>query len=309
MTIWKALVAVMALAAVAGCTGKRISGTYVAQDAHGAAMLQLTQSSSDKLTGSLTVVQLLPDGTSQRTDISVTDGTVDPNHRSFVLSMKANALLAQSGNVSGEVTGAGVDLTTPESVVHLTTGTPADFYRATHSLAAAGQKQQEQAVLAKREADNAKRVQGLTHALAGYNTWVASSTQGPEAARRQEEQLVAAARKDLAIERTLASQHQDFAAGQARFRIGQLAFQMGQLKLQIEQAVQTGHDHLAGFDRGIAQSPCLGERGLPGCDALAKAQAGYSLTRAKVVSNLEQLSDDLHTNLATMDGLNKAAGN
>lgn len=299
----------LALLALAGCGPQNISGSYMAHDDRGAALLQLTESQSQQVMGNMILVRLLPNGQTERTDMSISGGAVDANGHTLVLTMKANELFALARNVSGEISGTGIDLAMPGGTMHLSTAKPHDFDTAIDGLAKAGQQQQQRQAQARQMADDVKRVADLTRALAVYNTRIQSSTQGPEVARKQEEQLVGAARKDLAIMQDLESKHQDFPAGQVRYRIGQLAFQMGQIKFQLNLAVQQGREHLAGFDDGLAKNPCHTYANLQGCDALGQEKMRYTTTRAKVENKLAQLSNDLQKNESAIEAINKQAGN
>ena len=294
---------------IAGCARHTLTGTYTAQGPRWAAMVQLTEGADHRIMGNVVSVELTADGEMQRADLNVTDGTVDAGGDSIVLTMKAAGLLAEDHNATGKVTGAGLDLDLPAGTIHLARGSADAFARASQTLQALGHKEQSDRAQKKQAAEDAQRVAELAQQLASYSERIAHNPESPDDVRRQEEQLVAAARKDLGIERSLAARHQDYAAGQAQFRIGQLSFQLGQRKLQIEQAVQQGRDHVAAFDRKLAASHCAVGSQSPGCSTLMAEQARYQVTRAKVVGDLGQLEADLQKNVSAMDVLNKAAGN
>jgi len=296
---------VLALFGMAGCSPQSLSGTYMARDDHGAALLQLTESQGQQVMGSMVLIQVKPSGQAERTDISITGGTVDANGHSLVLTMKANELLSQVRNVSGQVSGTGIDLAMPGGNAHFSPAKSQEFDATINALVEAGKQQQQLQDQAKRMAEEVKRVSELTQALSAYNTRILSSTQGPEVARRQEEKLVEAARKDLVLVQNLEANHQDYPAGQVRFRIGQLVFQMGQIKFQVDQVIQQGNEHLSEFDKGLANSSCSATARIDGCDGLAKEQERYVTTRAKVEGSLAQLSGDIQKNEAAIDAINK----
>lgn len=301
--------ALVALLTVVGCSPQNVSGTYMAHDDHGALLLQLTESQGQQVMGNMILVQLLPNGRTKRTDISITGGAVDANDHTLVLTMRPNELFAQARNVSGEISGTGIDLVMPGVTMHLFSSTPQDFDIAINDLAEAGKQQEQLLTQAKQVADDVKRIAGLTQALTAYNTRILSSAQGPEVLRKQEEQLVAAARKNLAIMLDLVSKHQDYPADQVRYRIGQLAFQMGQIKFQISQVVEQGQAHLADLDDGLAKSPCYANISLQGCDSQGQEKVRYTATRAKVKKYLSQLSSDLQKNESAIEAINIQAGN
>ncbi|KRE84856.1 hypothetical protein ASG75_13320 [Rhodanobacter sp. Soil772] len=296
---------VLALLSMAGCSSQNLSGTYMARDDHGAALLQLTESQSQQVMGSMVLIQVKPNGQAERTDISITGGTVDANGHSLVLTMKANELLSLARNVSGQVSDAGIDLAMPGGNAHFSPAKSQEFDATINALVEVGKQRRQLQDRAKQIAEDVKRVSELTQALSAYNTRILSSTQGPEIARHQEEQLVEAARKDHGLMQDLEAKHQDYPAGQVRFRIGQLAFQMGQIKFQVDQVLQQGSEHLSEFDKGLANSPCSASASIDGCDRLAKERQRYATTRAKVESNLAQLSNDIQKNEAAIDAINK----
>jgi len=296
---------VFALLSMAGCSSQNLSGTYMARDDHGAALLQLTENQGQQVMGSMVLIQVKPNGQAERTDISITGGTVDANGHSLVLTMKSNELFGQAQNVSGQISGTGIDLMMPGGNAHFSPAKSQEFDATINALVEAGKQQQQLQDRAKRMAEDVRHVSELTQALSAYNTRILSSTQGPEVARRQEEQLVEAARKDRSLMQDLEAKHQDYPAGQVRYRIEQLVFQMGQIKFQVDQVLQQGNEHLSEFDKGLANSPCAASARIDGCDGLAKEQERYATTRAKVKSNLSQLSSDIQRNEAAIDAINK----
>lgn len=303
---WGALGA-FALLALVGCGPHTLSGTYVGHDAGGAMLLQLTQNQEQHIMGSMSVVVLKPDGSLERREVSITDGTTDG--QSFTLTLKPNELFGQTRNISGKVAGDGMDVTFGGAPEHLATASPQVFNDAVQALTAAGQAQQEAAQQAKATADAAKTIAALTQNLKAYNDRIQGNTQGPEVARNQEEKLVDAARKDLGLMQDLEAKHQEFPAGQVRFRIGQLAFQMGQVKFQVDQVLQQGSEHINTFDQALAKSPCFTHTEIQGCTALGTEKMRYVATRAKVESNLTTLAEDFKKNGGAMDAINKQAGN
>ncbi|ODV27284.1 MAG: hypothetical protein ABT19_02150 [Rhodanobacter sp. SCN 68-63] len=304
------IVAVSLIAfAMSGCGQRSLSGTYTAGDAHAAVMLQLTERADHRLIGTLSAVQLTPDGDAQRVDFSITDGSIDDQGHSIALTLKPNALFGQARNVSGEITSAGIDLAMPDGLLHLTPGTMQGFESATHGLDVAAADRKRQLAQEKRAEDDLKRVAALTQAVSGYNQRIAGNKVGPEDIRKEEEGLVAAARKELAGQRRLAAQHRQFDASQAGFRVGQIAFRLNLIRMQVEQDVRMGHEHIAELDREVTTNPCVAQSSIPGCVALAGELTRYQATRTKVQSELQQLTKDLGTNMSAMDAINKAAGN
>ena len=142
------------LVGLVACSAKTLSGTYMARDSHGAALLQLTENQSQQVMGSMIIIQVMPDGRAERADISITGGTVDASGRSLVLVMKGNELLSQEKNVSGQVTGNGIDLAMPGGTAHFLPATPQEFDAATNVLVEAGKQQQQLQNQAKQLADD-----------------------------------------------------------------------------------------------------------------------------------------------------------
>ena len=305
----KTWIGALVLLALAGCGPQNISGSYMTHDDRSAALLQLTESQGQQVMGNMILVRLLPNGLTERTEVSITGGTVDANGHTLVLTMKANEFFAQARNVSGEISNRSIDLAMPGGTMRLSSSKPEDFDATIHKLAEAGKQQQQIQEQAKQIADDINRVADLTRTLAAYNTRIQSSIQGPEVARTQEEHLVDAARKALTIMQNLESKQQDFPASQVKYRIGQLAFQMGQIKFQVDQAIRQGREHLAAFDNGLAKNPCNTNANLQGCDALTQEKVRYTTTRAAVENNLAQLSSDLQKNGSDIEAINKQAGN
>ena len=298
----------LALAA-AGCTRPTLTGTYTATGARWAAMVQLTEGSDHRLMGNVVTVDLSNDGDLHRSDLAITDGTVDAAAGSVALTMKPTGLLSEAHTVTGSITGSGIALDLPAGVAHLARSTPDAFDRASAALQALGHKEQTDQAQKKRAAEDVERVSELTKQLAAYDDRITAPSHGPEQARQQEEQMLAAARHDLSVVHTMTDRHQEFAADQARFHIGQIDFQMGLLKMQIERDVQAGHDHLAGFNQALAQSPCANLPDVAGCAALAQEQSRYVAGRARVESDLTRASQDMQKNSTAMELINKAAGN
>jgi hypothetical protein len=311
---------ILPLLVVAACGQRNLSGSYFAHSDDAAALLQLTETRDQQLMGNLVLFRLLPDGRRERTDFSITSGTVDTRGHTIALTMKPNELFAQAGTVSGELSNGGIDLAMPGATLHLAPSGRQEFDAAAARLDEVGRLQQQARERAerlrkqaedqaKRTADDASRVAELTKAVAAYNARIQTGTGGPEALRMQEERLVDTASKDLAIVQDLEAKRQDYAAGQGRYRIGQLSYQMGQIRYQVEQIERQGHEHLASLDAGLAKSPCNATPGLQGCDLLAREKARYVSTRATVQDRMAQLSSDLEKNAAAMEGLNRRAGN
>ena len=300
----------IALLTLAGCNQQHsVSGTYLTRYTNGAAQLQLIESQSGQVMGSFTIITVKADGQAEREDVSITGGTVDANGQSLVLAVKPNALLSQAQNIGAQVTEQGIDMQAPWGNFHFVAAKPGEFDAAVNESVAAGKQQHTLREKAEQMANDEQRIAALTQSLAVYNTHIQGNTQGPELVREQEEQLVAAALKELHVVHDLEAKHQDFAADQRRFRVGQLAFQMGQLKFQLDGVLQQGHDHLAEFDKALAESPCYTRASLQGCDALGQEKMRYTTTRAKVENNLAKLSGDLQKNQSAIDAINKQAGN
>ena len=71
------LIPLVAVLVQAACSGSRISGTYVARDTNEVAMLELTQTKDEQITGSLNWIELSSDGSIHPQQESITGGTLD----------------------------------------------------------------------------------------------------------------------------------------------------------------------------------------------------------------------------------------
>lgn len=305
----RTMVGALLVLAMAGCGRHTLSGTYTASGPQAAVMLQLTERSDHRLMGTLSAVQITAAGDAQRMDFSITDGSVDASGRAISLTMKPNGLFGQTRTVSGEVTPDGMSLAMPDGVLQLASGTMEGFERASRALDVAAADRKRQLEQQKSAENDLNLVAALLQEVSGYDQRIASNTQGPDDVRKDEEALVAAARRSLATERRLTATHREFDASQAQFAVGQASFRLNLIRLQVQEDVRTGHQHIADLDRSVANNPCTHRGTIPGCVALAGELTRYQATRAKVLSELEQLSKDLATNEAAMDTLNKAAGN
>jgi hypothetical protein len=311
----------LALLALAGCSQQSsVSGTYLARYTNGAATMQLTESQSQQVMGSIVVVTVTPDGQATRQDISITGGTVDANGKSLVLTVKPNALFAQSQNVSGQVSGQAIDLTAPWGDARFVPEKPGEFDAVVNALVTAGKQQaqvqqqaraqQEQADAQARDTATAvRRTQELTSSLAAYNKRIQGGTWTPAVPREQEEKLVERARHGLDVQRQLRASHRDVDANQVRVQIAQLGVAMDQLKIGVDQGIQRGRQQLAIFDQALAKSPCYSTATLDGCAGLGEEKMRYATTRAKVEGELAQAESDIERNLAAMKALSKEAGN
>lgn len=320
MKTWGALGA-LALLALAGCTQHTsVSGTYLARYTNGAAQMQLTESQGGQVMGSLTVITVKPDGQVEREDASITGGTVDADGKSLVITVKPNQLLAQAQNVSGQITGQGIDMQAPWGNSHFVPAKAGEFDTAVNEQVEAGKqvaqmqaqakaRQELEAEQARAQEEQERHVEELTQNLKAYNDRIQGMTQGPEVARNREEALVAKARHGLDVMHQLQVNHRDVDASQAGVAISQLSVAMSQLKIEVDQVLQQGNQHLNYFDQALAASPCFTHTEIQGCTALGTEKMRYVATRAKVESNLTALAEDFKKNGGEMDAINKQAGN
>lgn len=288
-----------------------ISGTYGYSDASGAAELILTENEQQQILGSFSIATLNKDGSMQRVETSITGGSYDPKTGSLALTVKANGLLTQTFNMTGQMADGGMDLTVSGSTQHFAPSTVQDYDAAVAALSTKGKGEQlARAMLQKMDADN-KTVAQLAQDLSAYDTRVLGSRGGPANARVAEEKIIAAAQKDVRILEALKAQGQgeSYPASQVQFRVNQLDFQMGQVKFQVDNALQQGRDHIGGFDTRLAKSPCITNAHLPNCAALTQEQTRYATVRARVLGNQEELASDMHKYGTQMEALNHAAGN
>ena len=312
MKTLRALSACALALVVAGCNKPAsISGTYGNSDAAGAAELILTENQQQQILGSLSLAALENDGSMRRLEMSITGGAYDPKTGMLTITARANGLLAQQMNMTGQMTNGGMDLTIGGNVEHLTTYTTLAFNKAVAALTKRGQEQQNvRAAMQKTDADN-KTAGQLLQDLTAYDNRVLGSTGSPANARVAEEKIIAAAQKDIRILEAMKAQGQgdSYPAGQVRFRVGQLDFQMGQIKFQVDGALQQGRDHIGGFDARLAKSPCNTTSGLSNCGALMQEQQRYATVRSRVLGNQEELASDIQKYGSQMEVLNHAAGN
>ncbi|TAN03500.1 MAG: hypothetical protein EPN36_12095 [Rhodanobacteraceae bacterium] len=290
---------------LAGCSHS-LSGTYQTSDANDVAGLQLTENKDQQLMGSLSVVGMTSDGTLIRKEYSITGGTTDG--RAITLTMKANGLFGEAANIAGTVSGSGIDLTLNNVITHFAASNQAALADDVAVLEAAAKARRASLAGAKERAKDAETIAALTRDLENYNEREANYT-GMDKAKSAEGEVLVAARKDLAIKKQLDAENQTFQAGQVAFRIGQLDFRMGQIKFQVNEAIDSGNSHLAGFDKRLSTNPCNATPSLQGCAALAVQQQRYSTTRARVQGDIAQMQADIRENGSAMDSLNKAAGN
>lgn len=286
-----------------------VSGTYLARYTNGAASMQLTESQSGQVMGSLSLVTVKGDGQSERHDASIIGGAVDANGESLVLTVKPNEPFAMAQNVSGQISRQGIDVVMPWGSSHFVPEKPGEFDAAINNLVVVGKQQELLQAQAQQMATDAQHVSELTQALTAYNNRIEANPNGPAIARGQEEQVLAAAQRDLGILKDLEAQGKEIPANQVRFRINQLAFQMGQMKFQVDQALNQGREHISGFDQRLANSPCFVNARIEGCDTLGQEKLRYAKVREHVLSIRGQLAADMQKNGTAMDAINKQAGN
>lgn len=310
-----------ALLALAGCNQPHsVSGTYLARYTNGAAQMQLTESQSGQVMGSLTIITVKADGQAERKDVSITGGTVDANGQSLVLTVKPNALLSLAQSVSGQITGQGIDMQAPWGNSHFMPAKPGEFDAAVNEAVATGKQQATIQAQAKAQLEQAqaevrarteqvRHIQDLTLNLAAYNNRIQSSAWTPTVPREQEEKLVERARHGLEIQRNLRASGREVDASQAGVQIAQLAVAMNQIKIEVDQGIQQGRQHLATFDQALSNSPCYSDAKLDGCAALGEEKMRYASTRKKVEGNLVQAESDIARNQSQMEAISKQAGN
>lgn len=91
------------------CASSRIGGTYTSHADRFATMLQLTQSQSGQITGVVSSVELLNDGSINADETSITGGTIDGNQ----LTLRLSGIFGK--NVAGTVNGSSIRLRTTGS--------------------------------------------------------------------------------------------------------------------------------------------------------------------------------------------------
>ncbi len=112
------------------CNVSRISGTYVAHDADGAGMLQLTQTDNGQLNGAFTLIQLKPEGNVTSNQIPII-GVVNADQ--LTLSVRSGFLqFLGAGSIAGTIRGNTIQLQTVDSKGNVTPlilvrGTPDGF--------------------------------------------------------------------------------------------------------------------------------------------------------------------------------------
>jgi hypothetical protein len=319
MKTWR--LGALALLALSGCNQQTsVSGTYLARYTNGAAQMQLTESQSQQVMGSIIVITVKPDGQAVRQDVSVTGGTVDANGKSLVLTVKPNEIFAQAQNVSGQISDGAIDLQVPWGNSHFEPTKPGEFDAAVNALVATGKQQaqvqaeerakQEQADAKAREiANQVRHIQDVTSSLAAYNNRIQSATWTPAVPREQEENLVARAKRGLDIQQELRTKHRDVDAAQAGVAIAQLTVAMNQIKIQVDQDIAQGRHHLTEFDQALSNSPCHANATLDGCIELGKEKMRYATTRRLVEGNLAQAESDIGRNQIQIEAISKQAGN
>lgn len=298
----------LAVLAIAGCARHQVTGTYTAYSANAAVMLQLTEGHSRTLMGDLKIVSVTPAGGLRQGVIDVTGGAVDPSGHGFVLTLRDTAAGLLPRNVTGRLTGSGLELDVLGGVHHLARGTPEAFDSDIRLLETLAQDRRTAIAKQKQAAEDARTVAALTGQLTAYSQRIQSLKVTPSIVRTRELALVEAARKQLALERALQARHQGNAAGQAAYRIGELEYQMGQIKYQVDNVVAGGRHHLAMLDHELAASPCVTRPGSPQCADLQQAKTQYEATRLVVLGDIGRLVSDIDTNTAAIDRINYVAG-
>src|SRR5690348_8710223 len=248
MKTFGALGALALVLALAGCSKPvSISGTYGYSDAGGAAELILTENGQQQILGSFSIATLNKDGSMRRVETSITGGSYDPKTGSLALTVKANGLLTQTFNMTGQMANGGMDLTITGSTQHFIPSTTQDYAAAVAALTTKGEGEQLARAMLQKMDDDKKTVAALTLNLNTYNTQVENNKGGPQVARVMEEKIIAAAQKDIHVLEAMKAQGQgdSYPAGQVRYNIGQLDYQMGQVKYQVDNALQGDRSAIA----------------------------------------------------------------
>lgn len=285
----------ISLLALVGCgTATSLSGTYVARDAGGVALLQLTENSRHKVLGSILVVTVRQNDELDKTEYNIIGGSVSGT--SVTLTIKPDQLFGQPENVGGRMSNRGITLSFGTSNVNFSRAAPRVFDAAVYKLSATAREK-------KRERDLAQ----LVHDLNVYCANMKAHPINTRRAHNEEQALVAAARRDLALERQL--NPQSFQAGHLRFLIGHLQFQLGQIWYQLERAELMWHAQIRRLDARVAANPCNRLRRLSGCDALAAAKSRYAAVRLQVLTSAKKAEAEYDQSNSEMAALNREAGN
>lgn len=289
---WLSAISLLALVGCGGVTS--LSGTYMARDSGGVAILQLTENSRHKLLGSILVVTIRQNDQLEKSEYNIIGGSAAG--ASLTLTIKANQLFSQPENVGGQTSDREITLAFGTSNVHFSPATPRAFDAAVNELSATAREQQ-------RERDLAQ----LVHDLDVYCANMEAHPINTRRAHDEEQALVAAARRDLALERQL--NPQSFQASHVRFLIGNLEFQLGQIWFQLERAEPVWHAEIRRLDARVAANPCHRHKRLSGCDAFAVAKSRYASVRSQVLRSAKKAEAEYEQSKSEMTALNKEAGN
>ena len=285
----------ISLLALVGCgTATSLSGTYVARDVGGVALLQLTENSRHKVLGSILVVTVRQNDQLDQTEYNIIGGSVAGT--SVTLTIKPDQLFGQPENIGGRKSKRGITLAFGTSNVNFSRAAPRVFDAAVNKLSAMAKERKRERVLAQ-----------LIHDL---NDYCANMKAHPINTRRvhdEERALVAAARRDLALERQL--NPQSFQASHLRFLIDNLQFQLGQIWYQLERVEPMWHAEIRSLDARVAVNPCNRRGRLSGCDAFAAAKSRYASVRLQVLRSAKRAEAEYDQSNSEMTALNREAGN
>lgn len=307
-----ALAWLIAAIALSACSPANVSGSYVAVGEHDAALLQITQTPDQRLTGTLQGISLQPDGTLDRKVVNLT-GAVDGE--SITVTLASNGLDALFGtrNASGKVTGDTVDLLMPAggnaAPTHLVVKKQdaASFESAASNLAARGaalQSAHAQEAAKESEArakqDKAAAVTKLATDLTGDIDSLLRYAQGGVAidirkAQAVYEQAVGQAQSLLAKEKQQYAGGTAISRGDANVTRGELSVTAAETKgteLQVIAAVQHARDAIANLSQRVpaVQAQCASEPdAAKACAALAAAADQLAKATPKLRQDLNAL--------------------
>lgn len=282
---------------VGGCHSASVSGSYIGTTSDTADLLQLTESKDGQLLGSMSEFGYKADGSLNRLSLGVT-GTTDGH--SITIVAKPNGLSIGSTTISGTVSGGTIVLTSQDGTETFAAASPADFQTQVSKLT-----QQATAIrTAKARQGESNTAEALATRLENYSKLVAAK-HDLAPFRDGHEKLLAAARHDLEVQKTLP--RGSYAASQTDFRINQTAFQLGQFDFPYSNFVDEAKGHLRDMDQAIANSPCRSKADLAGCQRESAAETGYLKAKSIVESEMRDVSSTIARDDAAMKAISQQA--
>jgi hypothetical protein len=266
-------------------------------------MIQITQTGSGQLLGTLNHAELKENGSLEQTSNNLT-GAVDGG--TITLMTKAPAPLELlSTNVSGTIGGGALTLNFPNgSSERFVKADPSEYQTAVQQLSAQGTAIQQQRKIADLDA----QVANLNKRLTDYAAMVTGAKNDQQIAsfHAAHEKQLERARHGLQMQQK--HPRGSVSANEVEVAIIQLQVDLTQYDLDWESVQERGATHLREFDNAIAQSPCAhGHPDLLHCAGQPAAIQAYEAAKPVVQKHGADVAATLKNDTATMQGLVSAA--